>query len=370
MNHTHFEILKKLVSCESITPNDGNSIDYIADLLNSIGFCCQKLQYGDVTNLYAKIGDSSRNICFAGHVDVVPPHGNWATNPFELCENEGMLYGRGTNDMKGPLSSALFAIYDFVTNNHFDFSISVLLTSDEEVMTSDGMLSAVNFLQNQNEKITCCILCESCSPESAGEHIKTGCRGSMNIDLTSKGKQLHVVNSKDCGNHIHEFVACLAKLQAIDFDHGNEHFSPSNLEITSIDTANPTRNLIPAESCAKVNIRFNNEWSTNTMQQFIKQQLPNNIDVAFQTFGEAFVGASERLISFCSESIKQITKKKPTFGTSGGNSDALSIKKITDVVEIGSKLSGAHIANECISKKDLTKLYVIYLNIIKNFASF
>ena len=361
------KLLSDLVSFKTITPNGEDAIDYCSAFLERLGFNCQKLVFGEVSNLYAKFGNSDKNICFAGHIDVVPPQGGWDSDPFVLTERNGRLYGRGTNDMKGPLSAGLLAIADFLNSTNPDFSISVLLTCDEEIMGDNGTTKVVDFLQSHSEKIKGCVLCESCSPGRSGEYIKIGCRGSLNIDFRSVGDQCHVVNGKKFGNHLHEFVEFLSRFSKTALDSGNSKFSPSDIEMTSIDIGNPVRNIVPQEAVAKFNIRFNDIWTFDKLEAFICSLLPQNISVSFERFGFPFIGADDQFVGFLSKCLAETLGFNPEIGTVGGNSDALSIHRITNVVEIGSPINEAHIVNEFILKDDLVKLRKIYLNILRNF---
>lgn len=364
----NIEILKNFVGFKTITPYGEDAINYCSDFLENLGFKCEKFQIEDVTNLYAKFGNFDKNICFAGHIDVVPPLDGWSTDPFILIEKDDKFYGRGTNDMKGPLSSALASVCEFLQNhNNFEFSISFMLTSDEEIMGDNGTKKLVEILKSRNEKITCCVLCESCSPKESGEYIKIGCRGSLNVDFKSYGKQGHVVNGKILGNHLHDFIEFLNDFSKLELDKGNENFDPSDIEITSIDVGNDVRNIIPNLATAKLNIRFNDLWTHEKLENFIKSKSPENIEVSFERFGYPFVGASQKFINFLKNSIHKSFEKIPYIGTSGGNSDAVFIKNITEVVEIGTPIAGAHIIDEFISKSDLAKLRNLYFNILKDF---
>lgn len=363
------KLLADLISFKSITPNGDEAICYCSRFLENLGFRCYILKFGDVSNLYAKLGNSSKNICFAGHIDVVPPMDNWDTNPFELIENGDALYGRGTNDMKGPLAACFAAISEYIEHhNNLDFSISIILTSDEEIMGENGTKKLIKHLKQNNEKITGCVLCESCSPKESGEYIKIGCRGSLNVDIKSVGPQCHVVSGKSFGNHLHNFVANISDFCKIKLDDGNSSFSPSDIELTSIDSGNEIRNIIPSEIVAKFNIRFNNLWDFDKLESFIKKSFPNLI-ISFERFGTPFIGSNLYFIDFLSKSLKKSLGKSPEIGTTGGNSDALSIRELTNVVEIGSPISNAHIINEFILKSDLIKLKKIYYNIILDFGN-
>jgi succinyl-diaminopimelate desuccinylase len=367
VDNLHLELLRDLVSFRTITPAGRDAIEYCSEFLRGLGFQCLELQYGEVSNLYARLGASPRNICFAGHVDVVPPHGIWATDPFVLHEVRGALYGRGVNDMKGPLSSALAAISDFVGSPASDISISVLLTSDEEIMGDDGSKRVVEFLRESGERITGAILCESCSPGPAGEYIKIGCRGSLNVDITSRGMQCHVVNGGALGNHIHSFIGVLMGLSRLQLDDGTEDFTRSDLEVTSIDVGNEVRNLIPGSATAKLNIRFNDLWTFDRLEALIKEAAQGN-EVSFQRFGAPIICRNREFIEFLAGAIRGVIGRSPDVGTIGGNSDAFFIRDITDVVEIGSPLSEAHIENEFINHDALIRLRNIYRNILHDFA--
>ncbi|MDR1488565.1 MAG: succinyl-diaminopimelate desuccinylase [Holosporales bacterium] len=367
------KILDDLIKFRSISPNDDGAIEYCKSFLENLGFLCQALSFYGVNNLYAKFGNNDKNLCFAGHVDVVSPLSEWNTNPFELNIVNGIAYGRGVNDMKGPLSSCLAAIRDIITEGLLpnDVSLSVLLTSDEEIMGDFGTKSVISYLKKINEKITGCVLCESCSEEKSGEYIKIGCRGSLNIDIISSGTQCHVANSSLIGNHIHKFIEKLAYFCGTPLDSGSQNFSPSSIQLTSIDSGeNNVRNIVPSKAKALLNIRFNDNWTFKTLKQYVTNIFfDEQFSISFEGFGSPFIGSSPKFVEFLAQSIEQVTGDKPNIGTKGGNSDALFIKDITDVVEIGSPICNAHIVNEFIELDDLTKLYNIYKNIMLLFAS-
>ena len=370
MNNLHIKLLSNLVAFKTVTPYGEDAIDYCSDFLKNLGFECQKLNFGNVSNLYAKFGNFDKNLCFAGHIDIVPPLDGWNSDPFKLTESNGMLYGRGTNDMKGPLSAAFAAISDFINSEIPKFSLSVILTSDEEIMGDNGTKKVIEFLQKKSEKIDGCVLCESCSPKESGEYIKIGCRGSLNIDFKSTGAQCHVVSGKVFGNHLHDFAEFLSKFSKTKLDDGNSNFSPSDIEMTSIDVENTVRNIIPHTATAKFNIRFNDHWTFEKLEKLVTDLLSKNIIAKFERFGHPFIGSDIGFIEFLSNSINKSVGTKPEIGTSGGNSDALSISQLTNVVEIGSPISGAHIVNEFISISDMEKLRKIYFDIIKNFQKY
>ena len=358
------KILADLVSFRTITPNGDNAINYCSEFLSNLGFKCTVMKFGIVTNLYAKYGNFPHNICFAGHIDVVPPLDGWKTDPFVLTAMDGKLYGRGSCDMKGGIAAVFTAIAEYLSQNRPNFSISIMLTSDEEIMSPDGTKSVIEYLKSKNEKITGCVLCESCSPENAGEYIKIGCRGSINIKLTSRGTQCHVINGTKYGNHLHSFVNLLSTIVNQRLDDGNEFFDKSDIELTSIDVGNKTCNIIPSLATAKLNVRFNDYWPSKKLIDYINNTLSSNVIAEYECCGEAFIGSDMNFINFCLNAVRQCTNGVASFGTKGGNSDAQFIKNITQVVEIGSSIKEAHIANEFISINDLKLMKKIYKEIL------
>jgi succinyl-diaminopimelate desuccinylase len=234
-------------------------------------------------------------------------------------------------------------------------------------MGNYGTKKVVEYLKSINEKIDGCVLCESCSPKQSGEYIKIGCRGSLNIDLISNGIQCHVANGHEIGNHLHNFVETLTTLTKQQLDkYASSTFPQSTIELTSIDVGNVVRNVIPPLATSKLNIRFSDNWNFESLETYIKNKLPCNIKASFERFFLPFVGASPKFTSFLSGCINDALGIVPTIGASGGTSDAIFLKELTDVAEIGSPVIGAHVSNEYISRNDITKLKKIYLQIMKN----
>lgn len=362
-------ILANLVQCKSITPYDDGAIRFCADFLSQLGFSSKILTFNNVRSLYARLGSEGRNLCFAGHIDVVPPLDGWSSDPFKLSVRNGKAYGRGTNDMKGPLSACLSAVSDYIRANSdtASASVSFLLTSDEEKMGEYGTKSVVRFLKENNEQIDLCVLCESCSPYGAGDYIKIGCRGSLNADIRSQGEQCHVANALTVGNHIHNFVNILNDLCHQPLDNGSDNFEPSSLQITSLDSMqNTTRNIVPGFVEALFNIRFNDNWTFETLEQYILSKTVG-LQVEFERFGLPFIGCSMPITQSLQKIVSKVIGRIPEIGTKGGNSDALFIKEIANVVEIGAPLSEAHIIDEYIKLEDLEILKRVYSAILKTF---
>lgn len=366
MDDFHIEILRNLVSFNTVTPAIIDIMFYCRTLFESWGGTVKIHQSGNVPNLVAYIGNSVRTLCIAGHLDIVEPGNNWQYAPFILTEKDGKLYGRGTNDMKGPLSAMLAAVHDFIQKPS-DLSIMILLTGDEEVMTDNGMHSLMQYVTQFHKRFDLCILPESCSPDKAGEYIKIGCKGSMNIDISSHAPQGHVVNVSN--NHLHCFIDTVHKLINLHIDNGNDMFEPSKLQLTSIDVGNTTRNIVPSNISAEFNVRFNTARTSNQLKFMINELIPKNINRKINILSEPFIGCSVEWQNRLRNVVSRILNKPIKLGTFGGNSDAKTLHKYMDVVEIGSPLGQAHIADEFILKSELDKLRNMYYELIVSIAN-
>ena len=361
------QILQKLISFKSISPCDSGAIDFCAEFFKNLGFECHILQFGEVKNLYARRG-SGKSLCFAGHVDVVPPFDGWETDPFELKICCDKAIGRGANDMKGPLAAMMQAILEA----DCDVPLSIMLTSDEEIMGEHGTNAIVDFLKKSDEQIAGCVLCESCSKDCAGEYIKIGCKGSLSVDVVCRKIQCHVAMARYLGNCVNNLVSFVNDLLQ-GFDNGNENFEPSSVQLTYLKTPEiNSRNVVPNVAMALLNIRFCDLWCCESLESKILYMSKQYSDIAvdFHRGKEPFIGSTKEWTVFLQKSMQNVIHKIPECGTYGGNSDAVFIKDLCPVVEIGSPIANAHMSNEYILISDLEKLKNIYLQIIKDFKEY
>jgi len=253
------ELSRALIRFESVTPDQGDTLDYLSSLLEPMGFRCHKLIFEEegtepVANLYARRGTDTPNFCFAGHTDVVPvgAQGLWSADPFAAEIRDGQLYGRGASDMKSAIAAFVAAIARTLnTADEIGGSISLLITGDEEGPAINGTTKVLDWMREHGEKIDYCLVGEPTNPREMGDMIKMGRRGSMHGYVTCTGTQGHVAYPHMAHNPIPDLVKVLAELNKEPLDEGNEHFQPSNLEIVDI-----SNNLGEARSIAT------HPWST------------------------------------------------------------------------------------------------------------
>ncbi len=375
-------LAKDLVKCQSVTPKDDGAINIVAKNLKKLGFKCQIMEFQEkgtakIKNLYARIGKSSPNFCFAGHTDVVPVGDlkSWTVNPFGGVIKNQKLIGRGVSDMKGSIACFVSAVSEFLKKNKkLKGSISFLITGDEETIAINGTQKVIEKLIQKKEKIDFCIVGEPTNENKLGDMIKIGRRGSITGHLTILGTQGHVAYSYTYNNPSTIIVEILNNIKKLKLDSGNKDFQPSNLEVTKISIDNTADNVVPAEAKASFNIRFNNLHTSSSLKKklnkifsSITKKSKANYKIKYNVSGESFLTKPSKTVYMIKNVIKKSTKINPVLSTTGGTSDARFIKKIAPCIEFGLIAKTIHQVDEMARVADLKKLKNIYLDILVNY---
>ena len=364
------DLLEKLVERRSITPDDAGCQALLIARLEQAGFACETLQFGDVTNLWARRGSAGPLLCFAGHTDVVPPGDGWSTDPFVPVERDGMLYGRGTADMKSGIAAMVVAAERFVeANPEHQGSLAFLITSDEEGPARDGTLKVVEALTERNEKIDWCVVGEPSSNERLGDTIRIGRRGSLSGMLTVRGVQGHVAYPQLADNPIKRFAAALHELTSRAWDDGNEHFPPTSFQVVRLHSDSGAPNVTPSELHARFNFRYSTEWSHETLKEQVRELLDaHDLDYSldWHLSGEPFLTNGGPLVEATVEAIRTATDIDTELSTGGGTSDGRFISPAgADVVELGPVNKSIHKLDEHVRVADVDTLCDIYLDIMR-----
>ena len=374
------ELTKSLINCRSVTPENDGAIEQVAHWLEEIGFKSEILNFEEegtasIKNLWSKIGNKGPTICFAGHTDVVPT-GNideWSSDPFDANEVNDKIVGRGAADMKGSIASFISATRRFVSEYpDFPGSIGFIITGDEEGCAINGTKKILTWMKSNNISFDDCIVGEPTNPNSLGEMIKIGRRGSVNGIITVKGVQGHVAYPHLADNPIPKLVKILENLINQKLDDGTEHFQPSNIEITSIDIGNKATNVIPKEASANFNIRYNDLFDREKIEEEVHKRIKSlNYDysIKFEHSGDAFLTSPGKLTKDLSKIIEDQTGNIPELSTSGGTSDARFIKDYGNVVEFGLIGATMHKVDESAYIEDIKNLTEIYYQLLKKYFS-
>ena len=372
LSEPSIDLLCELIRRRSITPDDAGCQDLMRERLEALGFCCETLQFNDVTNLWARRGSAGPVLCLAGHTDVVPP-GNedeWSSDPFEPTFRGDRLYARGSADMKAGLAAMVVAVEEFL-EEHGDVggSIAFLITSDEEGRARDGTLKVMEVLTARDEHIDWCVLGEPSSQSRLGDIVRIGRRGSLSGMLTVNGIQGHVAYPQLADNPIRRFAPVLAELHEIEWDNGNEFFPPTSFQVVDVRAGIGAPNVTPGELTARFNFRYSTEWTHEELRQKVHDVFDaHDIDyeLNWHLSGEPFLTQPGKLINAVHQAVTEFTGEAPELSTGGGTSDGRFISPCgVDVVELGPVNESIHKIDEYVNVRDVVQLTAMYKRIME-----
>jgi succinyl-diaminopimelate desuccinylase len=366
-------LTQELIALSSVTPEDKGCQARLAELLAPLGFICETIQSGDVTNLWARRGTTAPLLAFAGHTDVVPtgPADKWQSPPFVPTQRDGKLFGRGASDMKTSIAAMVVAVEEFVAA-HPDHlgSIGFLITSDEEGPATDGTVIVCNQLKARGEQLDYCIVGEPTSAKQLGDMIKNGRRGTMSGKLTVKGIQGHIAYPQLAKNPIHLAAPALAELVAEQWDAGNEYYLPTSWQMSNIHGGTGASNVIPGEVVIDFNFRFSTASTVDGLQQRVHAILDRHgfdYDLKWTVGGLPFLTPRGNLSNALAQAIKDETGLDTELSTTGGTSDGRFIAQICpQVIEFGPPNDSIHKIDEYIELRYIDPLKNIYRRTLEN----
>ena len=360
-----------LVSRPSVTPLDHGCQELMLARLEACGFSVERLKFDDVDNFWAVHGSDGPIFCFAGHTDVVPtgPVEQWTNLPFTPVIKDGLLFARGSADMKGSLAAMVVAAEQFVAEYpEHPGRLAFLITSDEEGIAINGTVRVVQWLEEHHIIPQWCLVGEPSSSEKCGDTIKNGRRGSLGCSMTIKGLQGHVAYPHLASNPIHLANPAINELINEVWDKGNQYFPPTSFQISNVSSGTGATNVIPGDIKMLFNFRFSTEVTEVKLRQRVENILDKhglNYSMEWRLSGEPFLTATGLLVDVATQCIEEVTGLKTLLSTAGGTSDGRFIAPMgTEVVELGPLNSSIHRVDEHVSIDDLEKLTKIYQKIV------
>lgn len=367
-----------LVRCASVTPVEGGAIVLLDELLIGAGFVTTRVDRNGIANLFARWGSgkNGRTFGFNGHTDVVPigNRDDWTQDPFGAEIVGGFMYGRGTTDMKSGVAAFAAAAIDFVAETPPDGSIVLAITGDEEGDALDGTVALLDWMDTNGERMDHCLVGEPTSPNTMGEMMKIGRRGSMTGYFEVRGVQGHSAYPHRAKNPVHAMARLIDRLASHELDQGSDHFDPSTLAVTTIDTGNRANNVIPAACSATVNIRFNDLHTEHSLTEWLMKEAADvaaatgvAIDLRVTCSGESFFTPPGELSGLVARAVEAQTGVVPEMSTSGGTSDARFVKNHCPVVEFGLVGKTMHQVDERVEVAQIGQLKAIYAQILRDY---
>ena len=378
-NLSSIEILEKLISFPTIskTPNI-ELINWVSELLGSFGIRSTILRNedGSRANLFATSSDTLEpGIMLSGHTDVVPTDGqNWHTNPFELKQSGGKLFGRGTADMKWFCASAIRIMCE-ASNKKLNTPLHLALSFDEEIGCI-GVRSLIEMLKTSPVKPKMCIVGEPTLLAVASGH-----KGKIALQTTCKGIEGHSALAPLALNALHlgtDFVNIVREVQKEIINKGNED-NDYDVPYTTLHVGKMNGgvalNIVPNICTIDWEIRNLANDSTETILTRVKelvelklQEYKNPEAEIFwqETFSYPGLGTdiNSEIINFVRSLTGTNNTIKVAFGTEGG----LFHKEVgipTVVCGPGSMLQG-HKPNEFITVEQMDRSDLMMANLLSS----
>jgi succinyl-diaminopimelate desuccinylase len=364
------ELAAELIRCPSVTPARGEVFDVLECALTPLGFEVHRWvmgepPHGPTENMVAIRGTGSPHFGFAGHLDVVPPGDGWPMDPCEARLENGLLVGRGANDMKSAIAAYVAALSRLGAT---EGTLSLLITGDEEGYATYGTPRIIDWLNEHQIRPDMILIGEPTSVDRLGDTVKIGRRGSVNMWIEIPGVQGHVAYPHRATNPIPPLARVIAALDDVHLDDGTEQFPPSNLEFTGIDTPTRASNVIPGSATAQLNIRFNNLHRgtdlVKMVEEIAQREAPGS-QVRARISGEAFLTPPGRLYDVVVDAIEEETGVRPELSTSGGTSDGRFLIQLCPVVDFGLPNATMHKVGECAAVDDIHALSRIYEKVVR-----
>jgi succinyl-diaminopimelate desuccinylase len=362
-------LAQQLIACPSITPARGEVFDLLEAALKALGFEVHRVVLGEAPdgpteNMVAIRGSGFPHFGFAGHLDVVPPGEGWSSDPFDPVIEDGILTGRGANDMKSAIAAFVAAAASIPQGKG---TLSLLITGDEEGYATYGTPRIIDWLEERGIRPDMILIGEPTSVDRLGDTIKIGRRGSVNMWIEVPGVQGHVAYPHRADNPVPKLARIVAALDALHLDDGTEAFPPSNLEFTAISTPTNASNVIPATATAQLNIRFNDLQRgadlVRMVEEIAAREAPGTT-VRARISGEAFLTPPGELYDVIVSAIRDETGIVPELSTSGGTSDGRFLIKLCPVVDFGLPNATMHKVGEHAAVEDIRALSRIYARIL------
>jgi succinyl-diaminopimelate desuccinylase len=365
------ELAAELIRCPSVTPLEAGALELLRAVLARGGFEVHRVDRGATPNLFARKGPrgAARSFGFNGHTDVVPPGdgGRWSVDPFGGEVRDGQLWGRGAADMKSGVAAFVAAAVEMGSRLPPDGAIVLAVTGDEEGDATDGTEALLDWMEARSERMSVCLVGEPTSSEALGDTVKIGRRGSLTAHLTVTGVQGHSAYPERARNPVPALARLVDRLASHELDQGTEHFGPSTLAVTTMDTGNPASNVIPGETRATLNIRFNDRHTGASLEAWLRAEAERvlrpmgvGFHMAVRVSGEAFVTPPGPFVDLVARAVEAETGRRPALSTTGGTSDARFVKRHCPVVELGLVGPTMHQVDERVEAAQVEGLARVY----------
>lgn len=245
------DMIERLVGFDTTSRNSNlELIGYIQNYLAKLGVECELVHNEEKTkaNLYATLGPKDRpGIALSGHTDVVPVDGqDWKTDPFEVQEHDGRLYGRGTSDMKSFIGVCLALAPEFL-QRPIQTPLHLAFSYDEEVGCL-GVRGLIDQLSRRAVKPVGCIIGEPTEMKVVRAH-----KGKLSFRCHVRGHESHSglahlgVNAVEAAAETVAYLKSMARRFRDEGPYDDDLSPPYTTVHTGLIRGGTALNIVPKE---------------------------------------------------------------------------------------------------------------------------
>lgn len=271
------QLLKKLVNISSTTGEERALAEFCESYLQTCGFKTQRQMVGAGRfNVLAEKGQGEKTLLLYAHLDTVPPDSTWDGDPLVLRQEENIVYGLGTSDMKGGIAVILKAVEQLPTD--LPFCLKVALCVDEEGL-SQGVTELVESPWSQDVHAA---VVPELGVVSEVEQLVLGRRGHYSFRVTIHGQKVHGAVAHEGLNAIEEACRAILALKAFSFKQ-DPVFGKEGMLIRSIKAEQ--KGLSVPDRCIFLLHYFPHpERTEEDIQQELEEFLKEHIEALFDIY--------------------------------------------------------------------------------------
>ncbi|MDB5251449.1 MAG: acetylornithine deacetylase [Flaviaesturariibacter sp.] len=259
-------LLKELISIPSFSREEAQTAGAISRYLAQKGVASTRVG----NNVFAKnfhYDESKPTLLLNSHHDTVKPNAQYTRDPFTPQEENGRLYGLGSNDAGAPLVSLLASFLFYHDREGLRYNVVLAATAEEEISGTGGIESILPYLP----PIEFAIVGEPTKMELAIAE-----RGLLVLDCVAAGRAGHAAREEG-DNAIYTAMNDIDWIRTFRFPKVSEVLGPVKMSVTVIDTANKAHNQVPDSCRFTVDARVNEHYTLEEVLQTIRANLKSTV---------------------------------------------------------------------------------------------
>lgn len=280
------QLLRKLIATPSVSRQEGDAADVMQQYMESCSLHPQR-EGNNLWLLSPDWDDDKPTLLLNAHIDTVKPAVSWFRDPFSPDIDGDRLYGLGSNDCGGGLTT-LLQVFRWLTLRQQPYNLIYLASAEEEVSGKDGFSRALPLLPHIDVAIV---------GEPTGMQPATAEKGLMVLDVIAHGKSGHAARNEGV-NAIYEALDDMVWLRDYRFEKVSPLLGPTKMTLT-VCNAGTQHNVIPDTCTMLVDIRTNEYYRNEDVYEFIKSHLKSEVRAHSFRLHSSHIALDHPLVKKC-----------------------------------------------------------------------